>query len=179
MKFICLLRGINVSGKKLIKMELLRGMFEQMGFADVQTYIQSGNIIFETIETGEIEIKHKIENGLKTILGYQVVSFIRNFNTWDTIIRNNPFPGQTGNPDYKFYVTFLNQEPETNLAEKLLSFCSPNETYVLKGRELYVLLRKDTATKEVFSNNFVENKLKMPATTRNWNTILKIMDYKK
>lgn len=177
MKYITLLRGINVSGQKLIKMEYLRELYTSMGFSNVYTYIQSGNIIFDSHNTDHQYINNTIEINLQKTLGYKVESFIRNFEAWENVIQSNPFPGQTGDPDYKFYVTFLGKQPEESRVAQLISFCNENETYILKGLELFVLLRKNTNSKDVFSNNFVESKLKISATTRNWNTILKIMDY--
>lgn len=178
MQFICLFRGINVSGQKLIKMQYLKELFSEAGFSEIRTYIQSGNVIFESDITDENEINRIIGYTLLKSLGYHTISFIRNFSEWARIIENNPFPQQSVSPDYKYYVTFFAREPDEKLAEKLFAFASETEKFVIIGREMYVLLKKQSDTKQIFSNNFVENKLKMEATTRNWNTILKIPEYK-
>lgn len=177
MKFICLLRGINVSGKNLIKMELLREIFLKMDFTNVLTYIQSGNIVFESTVMDEKILISRIEAKLLQVLNYQIPAMLRNFDEWRKIANNSPFQDHLKSTDYKLYVTFFNTTPAPEFQQKVIQLSNSNETFVFQGREMYSKISKDPSFKPIFTNNLIENKLKIPATTRNWNTIEKLLEY--
>ena len=104
--FISMLRGINVSGKNRIKMEELRELYESLGFQNVQTYVQSGNVIFESVETDVGEISTRIEKKIKRVSGFDVPVFVRTKSEFQRLIENTPFPGKDTT---KLHVAFLSE----------------------------------------------------------------------
>ena len=167
-KYIAFLRAINVGGTKIIKMETLRAMFESFGYSNVQTYIQSGNVIFETEES--VDVEAALEQRLEKALGYKVQTFIRTMDDIKKIAVKPPF--EPGDEETLFVVFTRRQGVKRDLEQNLLSFKSEADDFAIKGSEIYNLRRdKD---KSIFSNNFIEKTLKIEATTRNLTTIRKI-----
>jgi len=167
--FISMLRGINVSGQKLIKMEALRLLYENLGFQNVTTYLQSGNVIFsgnETDITGlEQRISHQIEEGL----GYEVPVIILSLNNLKLIIDNNPFI-QDINKDQAFlYVTFLSSQPD-HYDPKILEGKRQNEEEISFSDKAIYLYCPNGYGRTKLTNNFLEARLHVNATTRNWKT---------
>ncbi|MEK8129108.1 DUF1697 domain-containing protein [Paenibacillus filicis] len=174
--YIALLRGINVSGQKLIKMTELKRMFEELGFSRVQTYIQSGNVLFESAEPqqGEEPLSKRIERGIEEVFGYQVPVVIRTLDELVHILANCPFPADTLAPGESLYAALLAESPSPEGIERLLACRSDIDDYHLAGDEVYILCRQGLG-KSLFSNNFLEKKLKVAATTRNWQTMNKLV----
>ncbi|WP_144940250.1 DUF1697 domain-containing protein [Paenibacillus sp. 32O-W] len=172
---IALLRGINVSGQKIIKMDQLSAIFESLGFQNVQTYIQSGNVVFQTVEEeASKELVHKIESRLKETLGYEVTVVLRTMEELEEVVERNPYDLPSLTPDEKVYVSFLSGEPAQEAKDRLLSYKNEIDDYRLRTREVYILCRKGYG-KSLFSNNFLEKKLGLAATTRNWATVNKLV----
>lgn len=174
-RYIAFLRGINVSGQKIIKMEYLRELFEGMGFRGAKTFIQSGNVVFETTAKDIPALRRKIEQSLEKSLGYAVPVILRSREALEAIVRNNPFPANTGNGSTKTYVTFMADIPEAALQQAFMTYASELEKYHIHAGELYAHCRKDTDAKLLFSNNFVEKKLKITGTTRDMNMLQKLL----
>jgi uncharacterized protein (DUF1697 family) len=172
-KYIAFLRGINVGGRHLVKMENLRALFASMNFENVKTYIQSGNVIFESPETDADLLAEKIERGLKESLGFEVKTMPRTFSEIEAVLRHNPFK-QT-DADAKVYICFLSAEPVAERKDSLLSLANDFEVFHFKNREMYCLIRPNNPARESFSNNFIEKRLKVSATTRNVTTVNKIL----
>lgn len=174
-RYIAMLRGINVSGQKIIKMTDLKAMFEALKFKNVTTYIQSGNVLFETRETEEATLNKKIELHLSKTLGYDVPVFLRTTDEIAAVIEAQPFkPAQipvTNQP----YVTFLHETPGKDAIKLLESFNGDTDLFKVTNREVYAVQYKDKG-KPLFTNMFIEKKLKMPATGRNWLTVNKFME---
>ncbi|SHE13867.1 Uncharacterized protein conserved in bacteria [Chlamydia abortus] len=171
---IALLRGINVSGQKIIKMDQLSAIFESLGFQNVQTYIQSGNVVFLAVEE-ESEVRvHKIESRLQEELGYEVTVVLRTMEELKEVVERNPYDLPSLTPDEKVYVSFLSGEPAQEAKDRLLSYKNEIDDYRLRTREVYILCRKGYG-KSLFSNNFLEKKLGLAATTRNWATVNKLV----
>ena len=169
MKYVAFLRAINVGGHAIIKMTDLKQMFESAGLQNVQTYIQSGNVIFESGEDEEALTK-RIELQLEKAAEYKIHVFVRTMEEVQSIAEKAPFTPQA---DEIAYVTFLGKKPDRKSQQALLSFKSEADDFAFKGRELFNL-RRDRE-KSIFSGNFVEKILKIPSTTRNLNTISKIV----
>jgi len=172
-RFVAFLRGINVGGHVVVK-EKLKEAFISLGFQNVSTYKQSGNIVFEGDFSDPKEVAVKIENKLHVILGYEVVVFVRTFPQLKNIIELDPFKGQISEGS-SFLVTFL--PTALNKFPLQLPLTIPKST-------AQIILSKDT---EVFSvthgggegalpNSFLEAKLKTKATTRNMNIIREIFE---
>jgi uncharacterized protein (DUF1697 family) len=170
MKYVAFLRAINVGGNAIIKMADLKKMFEAAGLENVQTYIQSGNVIFESDEDADNFTK-QIERQLENAAKYKIHIFVRTVREVQAIAEKAPFTAKEGE---MAYVTFLDKKPDKKSQQELLSFQSEADDFAFKGRELYNL-RRDRE-KSIFTGNFVEKILKMPATTRNLTTITKIVE---
>lgn len=176
MKYISMLRGINVSGQKTIRMDDLRAQYVRLGFADVVTYIQSGNVIFESAEKNRAVLKTKIEKAIEKKYGFQVPVEIRSHRDFANILDHCPF-AQTDVDDYgtKILVTFLSASPTKANTEKLLQSVDAPEQLVVIGKEIYLFCPNGHG-KSKLSNTFLENKLGIGATTRNWKTVHKLYE---
>jgi uncharacterized protein (DUF1697 family) len=170
MKYVAFLRAINVGGHAIIKMADLKKMFESAGLENVQTYIQSGNVIFESEEEAD-SLAKQIERQLEKAAEYKIHVFVRTMREVQSIVEKPPF---TAKADETVFVAFLNKKPVRKSQQALLAFKSEADDFAFKGRELYNL-RRDR-DKSIFSGNLVEKTLKMPSTTRNLTTITKIVD---
>lgn len=171
--YIALLRGINVNGQKLIKMDRLKSIFESMQVRQVRTYIQSGNVLFEAEEESTDQLRRSIETKLKEELGYEVDVVVRTKSELERTIAQNPFGDMESPDDGKLYVSFLSEEPTAEALDVLASFQSDADEYRADGREVYIRCRGQYG-KSLFSNNFLEKKLGVTATTRNWQTVNKL-----
>lgn len=174
MKFVAFLRGINVGGKTSIKMEELRKVFASLGFENVKSYIQSGNVVFETDETDEEKLTEMIENAVETNF-FKTPVMIRSFEEIKEIHANNPFSGE-GFEDKLFHVVFLSEMLSDEKEKLLLSHNKENEKFAVHGRNVYCLLR-DGVADSLLGKKFIDNKLKTPATARNWRTVNKILEF--
>jgi len=174
-RYIALLRGINVSGQKIIKMEKLKEIFESMKVKNVRTYIQSGNVLFDSQSTDSEVLTKKIETTLKKTLGYDVPVMTRSISEIEKIIKQNPFQKVKLDDSLKLYLTFLSQEPEDDLKKELTNSSDEIATYKIISNEVYTLYKR-TEAKHPFSNNFVEKKLKVNATTRQWNVVKEVFE---
>lgn len=172
-RFVAFLRGINVGGRT-VKKETLQKVFASLGFANVTTYKQSGNVIFDAESTNLPELKAKIEAELQSVLGYGVPVFLRTLPELKALIDADPFKNQTGE-GASFLVTFLASAPQ--------SFPSPLP-FIIPKSKAQIISAKGT---EVFSvtygggegalpNPFLEKTLKTKATTRNINVVREITE---
>ena len=170
MKYVAFLRAINVGGHAIIKMADLKRMFESAGPENVQTFIQSGNVIFESEADSDVLVK-QIGRQLEKAAEYKIHVFVRTMREVQTIAEKPRF---TPKGDETVFVSFLNKKPDKKSQQAVLAFRSEADDFAFKGRELYNL-RRDREN-SIFSGNFVEKLLKMPATTRNLTTITKIVE---
>lgn len=170
MKYIALLRGINVSGQKKILMKDLTLLLEKNGFENVLTYIQSGNVLFETSIKSSIEIEKKISGLILKKYKFEVEVLVIDEKYLITVIAKNPFPKRPDFDEKKMYVTFLKEKPTKDKLAELSKITSNADQWEYENLQLYFYC-PDGYGKTKFSNNLVENKLKLIATTRNWNTV--------
>jgi len=168
-KFIALLRGINVSGQKKIKMTVLKSLFELAGFQDVTTYIQSGNVIFSSNEESGERLAKKISTEIKRKFGFEVQVIILTPKEIEYTLKNNPFIKRKKESE-RLYVTFLSGIPPKENIQKLNSLNYSPEEYKIDGKLIYLFL-PNGAGKAKLNNNLFENKLKVDGTTRNWKTV--------
>ncbi len=174
MKYVALLRGINVGGKNKIKMEILREMFETEGFKDVKSYINSGNVIFETRKTDDKKLAAKIEKAIEKEFGLQIKTIVRAISEIEEIVKNNPFDGQFEN-DKDLHVFFLDEEMPDEKCEILLSNNNENEQFAVRGREIFCLLRV-SVLESLIGKDYIAKKLQIPSTARNWRTVNKVLE---
>jgi uncharacterized protein (DUF1697 family) len=162
-----MLRGINVSGQKMIGMEELRRTYDSLGFENARSYLQSGNVVFEYSGDDTSMIRSTIEKELKRSFGYDVLVFMRAKDELQGLVKSNPFAGKD---DSKLHVTFLSEEPTSFPMEEVNKVKQGAEEFSSRGREIY-LFCPDGYGNTKLSNNFFERKLKVSATTRNWRTV--------
>jgi uncharacterized protein (DUF1697 family) len=172
--YIALLRGINV-GQKTIKMEHLKALLESMDLRNVRTYIQSGNVVFDSESDNEGELAAKLEKKLQETYSFQVPVIMRTLHEMEEIIRNTPYRSGDLKESESVYVTFLSDIPSKAAIDNAKSAPSGNDEFVVQGREAYILIRDSYGTTKL-SNAFLEKKLKVNATTRNWATVNKLAD---
>lgn len=168
--YISILRGINVSGQKKIKMADLKVLFEKLGFINVQTYIQSGNIVFQFKETKAATLQQTIFNAIQKEYGFDVPNLILTPQEVESTLKNNPFKNIE-----QVYFTFLSELPTQENIDKLATYNYPDEYYELEGKIIYSHF-PNGAGRAKMSNNFFENKLKVMATSRNLNTTKKLLE---
>ena len=170
--YISILRGINVGGQKKIKMEELKKLYESLGFKNVRTYIQSGNVIFECLDTNLAKLIHQIEQNIKNSLGFNVIVFIRTKNEIQKLIKNNPFAKKDLSKLYVIFLSDIKTKPPT---DEINNTKDKTEEFFISGREIYIFCSKEYGISKL-SNNFFERKLNTSATTRNWKTVNKLLE---
>lgn len=167
--YVALLRGINVGGHRLIKMADLKGMFAAMDFDAVQTYIQSGNVVFRAAEP-EQSLRQRIEQRIEATFGFPVTVALRTADELARLIADCPFAPDALTDGERLHVALLADAPSPGGVERLLARkTEPDECRVL-GREVYLLYRQEMRLTQL-SNNLIESLLGVPATARNWRTI--------
>ena len=171
--YISILRGINVSGHKLIKMEALKKMFEELKFQNVRTYIQSGNVIFESKKVDTKSLENKIEKQILKNFSFEVPVLVKEKDEIKKVLDQNPFLKNRNEDITKLHFTFLSSEPDTANISKLSDIKFNNDEFVISGKSVY-LFCPDGYGNTKLSNNFFESKLKVSATTRNWKTIIEL-----
>lgn len=173
-KYIAFLRGINVGGRKLIKMEALRRIFESMGFANVRTYIQSGNVIFEARKKNLSTLRTKIENELKNTLGYEVSVIVLAFSDLALLEEKDPFKRIEMSKDVMLFVTFLSSEPTSTPKLPIAVEKENFEVIAVVGRAAFTVSRLKKNGRFGFPNDFIEKQFGVVGTSRNWTTVRKI-----
>lgn len=176
--YAALLRGINVGGNNKIKMAELKKSFEALGLAKVRTYIQSGNVLFASDET-EPELREKIEGLLEQEYGFSGKAILRTADELKQIASVIPFSeaeiaaAKALSPGECLYVSMLQSEPAPDKAEKLQAFDFKDDRFRIAGRDVFLLFHQSLRNSKLAVQ--VE-KLGVPATTRNFNTINKLIE---
>lgn len=168
--FIALLRGINVSGQKMIKMAALTELFNTLKFTNVKTYIQSGNVVFQDKGKDASALEKKIIKGIKETFGFDVPVLILNADTLPAILKNNPHVKRKDADTNKIYLTFFNGTYEKKALDVIAAADYNGDEFVVKDQVIYLYLPNNYGNTKL-NNNFFENKLKITATTRNWKTM--------
>jgi uncharacterized protein (DUF1697 family) len=167
-----MLRGVNVGGSKKLKMSELCELYSSLGLEDVRTYIQSGNVVFSTSQRNTSSLVKRIENELKDHLGSEVTVFIRTPDELGKIVAKNPFIERDRT---RLHITFLYDTPEETPMAKLNTARTNGEEFSVSGREVFLFLPNGMGRTKL-SNNFFEKVLRVPATTRNWNTVTTLLE---
>ena len=178
MKYIALLRGINVGRHKRIKMAELIDIFESLGFEGVKTYLQSGNVVFESEAADESEIRWDIESKISETCGFHVDIVLRTGDEWENIFSSNPFIKDADIEVDKLHVTFLSDIPDEKAVFNLDINKDENEKFEVSSREIYLYCPNGYGRTKL-KNDVFERKLKGVATTRNWKTVTKLLELSK
>ena len=174
MKFISILRGINVSGQKKIKMADLNALYEAQGFESVTTYIQSGNVIFESLMGNKESTKKIIVKAIEEKYAFHVPVDIRTNQELGMVVKNCPYDEAIIEENgTKILVTFLQSAPSSQKQELLLEYIKSPERLTIQGSEVYLYCPNGYG-KSKLTNTFIENKLGISATTRNWKSVKKL-----
>ena len=168
--YIAILRGINVSGHKPIKMDALRAMCEQLKFKNTKTYIQSGNIVFQYKATNNETLEKLISKKIKETFTFDVPVLVLSANEMKTILNNNPFVNNRKEDITKLHVTFLSHQPQQINIDKIKEGNYGTDEFIITGKNIYLFCPVSYGNSKL-SNTFLENKLKVTATTRNWKTV--------
>ena len=167
--YISMLRGINVSGQKLIKMDALRKLYENLGFINVITYLQSGNVIFTNKDQDPDKLGQIIRREIQKNFGFEVPVIVLTVDNLKQIIDHNPFIKDSNRDQSSLYVTFLSSKPDQFDTKVIEDKKQDKEEIIFSDNAVY-LYCPDGYGRTKLSNNFLEAKLKVDATTRNWKT---------
>ena len=156
-------------------MEDLRALYEKLGLKNIVIYIQSGNVIFQTGDLPEPDLVEFLEDAIEKKFGFHVPVLIRSFQELSLIQQSNPFLDDPGVDIKRLYVTFLEKTPLESLIKSLSEIGPSPERFELINREVFLYCPMGYGRTRL-SNNFFENRLKLKATTRNWNTVCTLVD---
>lgn len=168
--YILLLRGINIGVYNRIKMPQLKELFAEIGMPSVETYIQSGNILFAHKDLDQEKLIKDLQEILQSKMGWSVPIFMYDAHEWENIIHNNPFAQKQDHDPTHFHVTLLEKETKHGTSIEV-----NHETAFIAGRAVY-LYCPDGYRNAKINNTKIQRVLGMNATTRNWNTMLKLLE---
>lgn len=175
MRYVALLRGINLGGNNQMKMSDLKAAFEEIGFENVASYINSGNLAFDFKKTAEAKLELAIEDAVEAKSGERVDVMVRPQGDIERILANNPFEREYESHKH-MHVLFLKNELPLEKHFQLSETDFGNEKVICLGREIYVLMPAGVA-ESVFSRKAVlDKKPRVSYTARNWRTTLKLAD---
>jgi uncharacterized protein (DUF1697 family) len=179
--FISLLRGVNMAGHNKIKMTDLSSLYKKIGLKDVETFIQSGNVVFtDPGNLSETDLTEQIEDAVSKKFKYNIPVIIRTPEEFREIVSLNPFSDvENFNPE-KLAVIFLYEKPSEAQIEKVKNIDYPPDKFIINGKEIFIYCPNGFGKSKIYTG-FFENKMKVSGTGRNWNTInalLKIAEKK-
>ncbi|SFB06965.1 MULTISPECIES: DUF1697 domain-containing protein [unclassified Bacillus (in: firmicutes)] len=172
MIYVALLRGINVGGHNKIKMAELKDAIEAVGLNGVQTYIQSGNVIFETSDRELVSLRVLLEQVILERFGMNVPVVLREAHAFTRLVRDCPFRVKDVKNDL-VHVAFLQSKASVEAMAKLEQFESDVDEYRLDGKDIYLLLREGVRNSKLLNQL---SKIGIPVTVRNWKTVNKLVD---
>lgn len=173
--YISILRGINVSGQKSIKMADLKALYEELNLKDVATYVQSGNVVFRAEKEKTEVLETKIADHIKSKYGFDVPVIVMTVDKLKTIIGSNPFKDDPAKDEKFLHVTFLRSVPENYDKEAIFSKRAGQEEIVIANKAVYLYCPHGCGTSKL-NNNFLEGILSVQATTRNWKTTKALLE---
>ncbi len=170
---VSLFRGINVGGHHKVRMNELKALHESLGFKDVLTYIQSGNVVFTSDDADSTRLSKQIEDAFENKFGFRVEVFVRTSTELSDIIEKTPFQNQPDKELKWIVVVFLSHHPDETAQEALFqSYSGPEEIFIL-GKEMYIYYTNSIGQSKL-TQSLLDKKLKTSGTARNWNTILQL-----
>jgi uncharacterized protein (DUF1697 family) len=171
---VAMLRGVNLGSHQKIDMKALRTLCTSLGLRDVQTYIQSGNLVFR--EEGEdlATLARRLEKAIESGFGFRPAVIVRTASELRKVIAKNPFAGRAGVEPNRLLVVFMDSAPAKQARDQLLGLpCEPEELRI-NGREVYIYYPQGMAHPKI-SLVRIEKTLQCASTGRNWNTVNKLM----
>lgn len=174
MRYVALLRGINVGGNTMIKMSDLTAMFESLGFENVKTYINSGNLAFDGRKTSESKLAERIEKVVESNVGKPVSVMVRSQADIKHVLDSNPYEGEYESHK-EMHVLFMKSELDAEKKRLLAEAVPGGERFSVVGREIYCHLPTGVADSYLGRGQF-EKMLKVSVTARNWRTVQKLAE---
>lgn len=171
---IALLRGVNVGGKNRLPMKELTAVFAAAGCVRVETFIQSGNVIFERPAARAKEIPTRIERELAARFGHPIPLVIRTASELQAVVKLNPFLAAGADPD-SLHVGFLAAKPSAKAVAALDPERSPPDEFIVRGREIYFRFPAGLARSKL-TNAYFDRVLETTSTVRNWRTVLALCE---
>jgi uncharacterized protein (DUF1697 family) len=171
---IALLRGVNVGGHNMIKMDVLRALCESLGHCDVQTYVQSGNVVFRTKERDAAKLATKIEDSIEKKHGFRPDVIVRTTTEMREVVAKNPFAKRKDIEPGKLIVTFLADEPSAETKNAVLALKPDPEELRVNGRELYIYFPDGSGRSKFVP--VLSKVMKNSGTGRNWNTVVTLLE---
>ena len=172
-RYVSLFRGINVGGHKQVRMDALKALHISLGFGDVATYIQSGNVVFSGEEADTAHIEQRIAEAFAQTFGFSSDVIVRNASELQECIANNPFQNDTTKEAKWVLVLFLASQPDKAGLEALRQSYAGPEEFFLVGQELFIYYSEGVGRSKL-TLPLIEKKLKTSGTGRNWNTVLQL-----
>ncbi len=167
--YIAMLRGVNVGGHNTIKMDALQGLCQGLGFRNVETYVQSGNIVFQTATDNPAVLSKRIGETVLHSFGFNIPVIVRTSKEMRNVIGNNPFLKEKGIDSFKLHVTFLSETAQKGSEKKLETLATSPDRFYPASHEIYLYCPGGYGRTRL-SNNAIEKALSVEATTRNWKT---------
>jgi len=174
-KYAAFLRGINVGGHKAVKMEELKKALMALGLGNVKTLLASGNVIFDASQTSESTLAKKIEEKLAQTFGHEIGVLVRKIEELQRLAEADPFAGIKVTPQTRLYVTFLAEKTRSSLK---IPYESPDKNFKIiraTGSEVCSVLTLTPNSRTVDLMSILEKEFGRKVTTRNWNTIEKVL----
>lgn len=173
--YVALLRGINVSGKNIIKMDQLKACCLGLGWQKVKTYIQSGNVVFQAADLSTTALAEQLEAAIESTFGLQVPVLVKTQQDWERCVADNPYlAADTETNQKQLYLSFLYEFPDSTVVEALLAKDYGGDHFQILGNRVYFYYENGYGRSKL-NNSTLEKQLKVAATTRNWRTTLKLL----
>jgi uncharacterized protein (DUF1697 family) len=173
---ISLLRGINVGGQKKILMKDLKALYEELDFGEVTPFIQSGNVVFNAGDNlSARQVARKIEAAIDRKFGFFVHTIVRTREELEQSLKNNPFLQEDSILRDKLHLTFLEDIPDPEKVELILKSDFSPDRFIIRGKDVFVYCPGGYGITKI-NNTFFESRLKRSATTRNWKTVINLVE---
>jgi uncharacterized protein (DUF1697 family) len=178
MKYLAFLRGINVGGNRKVSMGDLQKLFLEMGFTEVRTLLNSGNVLFASDETEVSDLRIKIEEKLVNVFGWKIGIIIRSQKEIQDIVSKNPFQNSNLTQETRLYVTFVSDTPRSSLK---IPYESPEKNFKIlqvSNNAIFSILLLSEKYNSTDAMKVLEKEFGKNVTTRNWNTLVKLVKMK-
>ena len=172
-RYVALLRGVNVGGKNKLPMADLRDIFTATGCAAVQTYIQSGNVVFEAAQDLAERVPEIVTRAIRQRFGYETAVVVRSSEELRQVVASNPFD-TSGDPRF-LHVAFLEDTPGAEVVSRLDPQRSPPDTFAVRGRNVHLHYPNGVARSKL-TNEYLAAQLQTASTMRNWRTVLSLLE---
>ncbi len=173
--YVAMLRGVNVTGHNSIKMEQLRGLCDRLGFQRVETYVQSGNVVFQAKTENSALLSKRIGKSILDSFGFETPVIVRTLKEMENLVASNPFLKEKDIDSSKLHVTFLREALERSSLKSLEKLATSQDRFYPASREIYLYCPEGYGRTKL-SNNAIEKALSVTATTRNWRTTNTLLD---